>query len=188
MSNDDRTRVPGFVCANPECPESFPLEQRFAVQLRGRVVVIANSQVGVDNPARYWLDVAGAVASKGVAWCGAFSLWVLRQAGLTRRRWVTGLGYIYTDENGDRCKKPWLPIVNRPQPGDVVYFTEKQHYGLVDSVAERSVVIVAGNTPTVKRYEVPRAKVAAFYSIDEVVRFEARRLMKLATTESQGTA
>jgi hypothetical protein len=164
-----------------------PLVQRMAVQLRGRVVVIANSQVGVDNPRQYWLDVAGAIPGKGIAWCGAFSLWVLRKAGLTTRRWVTGLGYIYTDASGNRCKDPWLPIVMNPQPGDVAYFTEHQHYGLVDAVSEKTVVLVAGNCPSVKRYEVPKRRPAAYYSIDEIVRFEAQRLTNIGNGGSDGS-
>jgi|WetSurMetagenome_2_1015567.scaffolds.fasta_scaffold00908_11 hypothetical protein len=179
MTEPTGMKVSSFVCTNPDC-DGVPLDRRMAVQLRGRVVVIANSQVGVDNPKRYWLDVAGAIPGKGIAWCGAFSLWVLRQATLTRRRWVTGIGYIYVDESGNRTKEPWLPIVMNPQPGDVAYFTEHQHYGLVDSVGEKTVVLVAGNCPTVKRYEVPKSKAAAYYSIDEIVMFEAKRLSDLA--------
>ena len=139
--------------------------------MRMRVIAIARTQVGQDDPSAYWLDVLGSVPQKGIHWCGAFVLWTLRTVLAVDWKWVPGLGFIYCDSDGNRLAIPRLPVVASPRVGDVAYYDKPfQHYALVESalVCER-VALIAGNMPEVRQYEQPLAKASAYYSIAPIL-------------------
>jgi hypothetical protein len=106
-------------------------------------------------------------------WCGAFTLFCLKQAGLAQSIfWRDGIGYV----EPNRFDK-----VKIPQPGDVAYFAKNSHYAIVENVRtlpSGAVVFdsIDGNqgktlaTPSIKRYSSRAVEnVAAFYSIESLL-------------------
>jgi hypothetical protein len=142
-----------------------------ALDKRARVVALAASQVGVTDPRLYWLDAFGSWSEglRKFAWCGVFALWCLRNAGLTSRHWISGLGFIWVDSAGKRSKSPYLPTTSTPAAGDIAYFDKPyQHYAIVEEVDGTTIHLIAGNTPNVSRSTTTRSK-AVFYSIAPLV-------------------
>jgi murein DD-endopeptidase MepM/ murein hydrolase activator NlpD len=97
--------------------------------LRERIVQIAQSQLGVsERPAGSNCTPYGPCA----AWCAMFTTWVWDRAGIPAvripsnylvsqlRRWAQQRGL-------------WEPAASRPQPGDMVVFSD-QHVALVEQV------------------------------------------------------
>ncbi len=106
-------------------------------------------------------------------WCGAFTLFCLKQAGLALDIfWKDAVGYVEPHH---------LKHVRIPEPGDVAFFTHNSHYAVVEAVRQLpsgAVVFdsVDGNqgktlaTPSIKRYSGRAVEsVAAFYSIGSLL-------------------
>jgi hypothetical protein len=145
------------------------------VAARLRVIEYASSQIGTTDPRPYWLDAYGFIPSPlgNYAWCGVFALWALRQARLTSRRWVAGLGFIYVDANGKASKTPWLRQLapsEVPAMGDIAYYDQPfQHYALVEEVSGDRVHVIAGNTPNVSRSQPLLSKATSYFSIASIL-------------------
>ncbi len=106
-------------------------------------------------------------------WCGAFTLYCLKQAGLALEIfWKDGIGYVEPNH---------FRHVKIPEPGDVAYFAHNSHYAIVEAVHTSPMGgvffdSIDGNqgktlaTPSIKRYS-SRAieSVAAFYSIESLL-------------------
>src|ERR1700690_1872672 len=133
------------------------------VDKRSLVVNAAMSQVGSGDAQKYWDATApGVTANKSLAWCGAFALWAIKQAGLAGSWfWQLGKGFLYQ-----------LPITHSPQPGDVAYFSKMQHHAVVQSVnPDGTVNLINGNGAggKVSLSTSPQSAVAAFYSIQPLL-------------------
>lgn len=131
---------------------------------RIKVVRAAASQLGVQNPDKYWALVQPGLVNSGKAWCGGFALWALKQAGLALNTpWQIGKGF--TEVNG-------LPRTKNPQPGDIAYFDQPyQHHAIVTSNDGQTVNTIdgnqAGNTVAVKTR--PLSAATAYYSIQPFI-------------------
>lgn len=143
-----------------------------ALTLRKRVITIASTQIGQDDPSAYWQDVLGYVPPKTIAWCGAFVLWDLRLVFAVDWKWVPRLGFIYVDNDGNRLDVPRLPSVSVPSVGDIAYYDKPfQHYAFVESVETSEhnltsrVHVIAGNTPDVSRFTENIRRASRYYSI-----------------------
>lgn len=146
--------------------EAFDL----SMQRRNAVVAMARTQLGATSAEPYWAEVLGYAPSQSLPWCGAFALWALRRALGIDWRWVPGRGFIYVDNEGLPLARPRLPIVSRPQAGDVAYYDQPyQHHAIVAEVQGDRVLLVAGNTPNVSEYTEPLSKATAYYSIAPIV-------------------
>jgi hypothetical protein len=99
---------------------------------RQAVVNIALSQVGEQDPDKYWAEVCPALKGNPstISWCGGFALWCLREAGLVNWNWIQGLGFTEVVHNGYR-----LPKVKRPEPGDIAVYQENWHHAIVERVS-----------------------------------------------------
>jgi hypothetical protein len=133
---------------------------------RSKVVNVALSQLGEQNPDKYWEEIQPAFLGNphGIAWCGGFALWVLRQAGLTDWTWQIGKGFASR-----------LPITHDPQPGDIAYFDHLQHHAIVRSIKDGILTSIDGNQSPGERVlvrERPVSEVKAFYSIAPLVHKE----------------
>lgn len=122
----------------------------------------------------YWRRVLGA-AWKGPfpnAWCAAFALWSLKEAGL-----APGVIQIVNNVNGkgfgfcEPCALPHVPWTEA-QPGDVCYFEKYQHHAILERVDGEHIWTVDGNQPAIDRHgpqgSLParhHSSVAVFYSI-----------------------
>ena len=131
---------------------------------RQKVVKIAKSQVGPQNPDKYWAVVAPSLMGNptGIAWCGGFALWALRQAGLTNAMWPIGSGISQI-----------LPSTTNPQPGDVAYFNAPyQHHAIVDHIDGTTLYTIDGNQSPGEQV-LPRTRqvkdATAFYSIQPLI-------------------
>jgi len=133
------------------------------LDIRLRVVNAAISQIGPQDPQRYWQDVIPEHPGFSGEWCGGFALWAIRQAGIAQDvHWKMGLGFCYQ-----------LPVISSPLPGDIAYFDKPyQHHAIVESVLHGMVNTIDGNQPgdTVARRTRPVESVTAFYSIDPFIR------------------
>jgi hypothetical protein len=131
-------------------------------EARLRVVACAENELDSTDPRPYWTDALGYIPEpmNRYAWCGVFALYCLRRAGLVDWKWIVGRGFVYKDG------KQRLPIVTKPEPGDVAYFDQPyQHYAIVEAVGSDGVHVIAGNTPNVSRSVVPAGRDVVYYSI-----------------------
>lgn len=102
---------------------------------------------------------------RGADWCGYFALRTLQRAGLARGvKWVQSRGFI---------GPLGLPLVSRPEPGDIVYVHEPfRHQAIVvnyDPITGM-VTSIDGNQPGIE----PRVRFVkngniAFYSIQPLI-------------------
>lgn len=136
---------------------------------RIRVVKAAASQLGVQNPDKYWALVNPGLVSSGKAWCGGFALWVLKQAGLAPNMlWHTNQnreGYGFAEVYR-------LPKTKNPQPGDIAYYDQPfQHHAIVTANDGRTVSTIDGNQAgnTVAPRERPLSSATAYYSIQPLL-------------------
>lgn len=129
---------------------------------RSAVVAAAVAEIGPGDTPRYWRSCGIAPAPKpgtrGGAWCGAFVLSCLHDAGLALGvKWLPGTGFIWPQR---------LPVTKDPEPGDVLYLDQPwQHHGVVESFVDGVLVSIEGNTPTVQRRTRTSTKGITFYSI-----------------------
>lgn len=131
---------------------------------RQAVIDIALSQVGKQDPDKYWSEVCIDLVGSGKAWCGGFALWCLRQAGVTNRYWLPRLGFVY--------QKPQLRATLNPETGDIAYIDQPyQHYALVVNVVGETIYTIDGNQAgeTVSPRERERFEFTSFYSIESLL-------------------
>lgn len=132
---------------------------------RERILEVAKGELGSKDAEGYWADVLpGATTYPEGMWCGAFVLWVLREAGVTDRTWKLGSGFLLSGQGGSQKN---FPLTKTPQPGDVAYFDQPfQHHAIVERVEGDRVHLIAGNTPTrdVARQTKP-VRDAKFFSV-----------------------
>ncbi len=83
-----------------------------AIDARARVVARARAELGVQDPNKYYRDVAPAFIGHphDKAWCGVFALWCYVKEELCDWTWTPdGAGFVHR-----------LQRTQRPEPGDVV--------------------------------------------------------------------
>jgi hypothetical protein len=141
-----------------------------AEELRARVVEIAKSYLGNQDPDLFWNRVCPALCGNPhkVAWCGGFALSCLHEAGITDKPWTPGRGFLLTP--------PRLLMTNDPRPGDIAYFDQPlQHHAIVCEVTDETIFTVDGNQgkAPVERVELrehPRkGSKVVFFSIGSLV-------------------
>jgi hypothetical protein len=109
-------------------------------ELRAKVVAIAESYVGPQDPDRFWSRVCPKLCGNPhlVSWGGGFALSCLHEAGITDKPWTRGKGFLLTP--------PKLPRTNQPKPGDIAYFDDPvPHHAIVREVTEEMLFTVEGN-------------------------------------------
>jgi hypothetical protein len=132
---------------------------------RIKVVKAAASQLGVQNPDKYWSVVNPGLVASGKAWCGGFALWALKQAGLA----PTAFWHTNANHEGYGFAEVYsLPKTHSPLPGDIAYYDQPyQHHAIVTANDGVTVSTIdgnqAGNTVAVKTR--PLSSATAYYSI-----------------------
>lgn len=119
------------------------------------VLRLAVADIGLALGDAVWAEVNPAL--RGKAWCGAWVLSKLRQAGLTNATWTMGSGFV---------AKLRLPLTTKPQPADIAYWDQpRQHFALVESLDP--LVTLDGNSTggVVRRKTHLSGHVPLFYSI-----------------------
>jgi hypothetical protein len=133
---------------------------------RIRIVEIARSQVGLVNSGKtvemdatgkktrqgwqslleYFNTAAPGVWSDNVvkykqpglpSWCGIFSLWAMKSAGMNVGNWRQGVGI--SGVSGIRQ-------TSNPQPGDIAYIAKNQHHAIVVNVDGNTITTIDGNS------------------------------------------
>lgn len=107
------------------------------------------------------------------AWCGAFALWALHQAGL-------GLDLRWRFESTTDKRSGFLYALAKtkaPKPGDIAYLDQPwQHHAIVSAVDGDTVHTIDGNQgplSPVKAHEAPLKHWTGFYSIGALLRPKA---------------
>lgn len=140
------------------------------------LMVRAGDAAGVHAlVARYWAEVADAPVNPAhlPAWCGAFALWCLHQAGLgLELRWR------FPTEHSSRSGFLWaLERTAEPAAGDIAYLDQPfQHHAIVSSVDGPLVHTIDGNQGPHAPVTVntrPVAHWTAFFSIASLLPSEA---------------
>jgi hypothetical protein len=129
---------------------------------RDRIIEIASAEIGPGRRADYWREVLGYDPGPGKAWCGAFCLFVLHQAGLARdHKWgIDGSGMVGPLK---------LRRTSTPSRGDIVYLDAPfQHHALFDYEYDGWVHSVDGNQPDVRQKK-RRKEGLAFFSISSLL-------------------
>lgn len=126
---------------------------------RNLVVSVALYELECGDPTgqKYWPGV-GVERPYPKHWCGAFALWCLRQAGLCTWSWSIGKGFAFR-----------LHTTKTPEPGDIAYYSRKQHHAIVERVEGDTVHTVDGNQPGIKTRARPLKAAAAYYSIRSLI-------------------
>lgn len=144
------------------------LISKVARSSRQKVVDAALTQLGEQDPDKYWGIVQPAMVKTGAAWCGGFALWALKQAGLASNiDWTVGKGFIFKGASGRS-----LPITKSPQPGDIAYFNNLQHHAVVKEVNGPELVTIDGNQGPGEQVKLRTRNigaVTAFYSIEPLL-------------------
>lgn len=137
----------------------------FVKDPRQKVVKAAKGEVGPQNPDKYWSEVQPALMGNptGIAWCGGFALWALKQAGLTEANWEIGKGFA----------SRLLNTTKTPQPGDIAYYDQPfQHHAIVEKVDGNNVYTIDGNQSpgeqVLERVR-PLNAATAYYSIESLI-------------------
>lgn len=115
-----------------------------------RVIAIAASQIGYtesprgSNRTKYWSDLG---VNQGQQWCGGFTTWCLRKAGMSMSKIKSFTGanpyHIPTMKVNSKRKKT---STQTPRPGYLVLFTW-QHVALVEKVLPNGdIQTIEGNT------------------------------------------
>lgn len=134
---------------------------------RDRIIEIASAEIGPGRRADYWLEVLGYDPGVSKAWCGAFCLWVLHQAGLAREhKWgIDGSGMVGPLH---------LRRTTTPSRGDILYADKPfQHHALFDYEYDGFVHSIDGNQPDVRQKK-RRKEGFAFFSISNLLESDAR--------------
>jgi hypothetical protein len=129
--------------------------------LRDAVTQWAEAHLGEVNPAQYWeIVLPEAKPPYPPHWCGAFTLAMLRIAGLTTWSWEVGKGFLYR-----------LEVTDFPKPGDICYRKKKQHHAICLKTSPKRIVAVGGNVDQGKTvdYQVFMRSDTVVYSIQPLV-------------------
>jgi hypothetical protein len=137
---------------------------------RDAIVATAVSQLGPQDPDKYWTVVCPALRGrpKTVAWCGGFALWCLR-ATPDACEWPGGHPWDWAIGKGFAAR---LPVTTIPAPGDIAYIAEPfQHHAIVERVEDFSVYTIDGNQSPGERVTRRRRPIedAIYFSIAPLV-------------------
>jgi hypothetical protein len=114
---------------------------------------------------RDWTD-AQVDAYQYKHWCGGFALFCVKAAGLAPDvAWRDAIGFVEPHR---------LPKVKIPQPGDVAWFIQNQHYAIVERVRGNEFDSIDGNqgtvqSPCIKLRSRLLTSVKFFYSIQPFI-------------------
>ena len=146
-----------IVRANPDLLEPDSVEPNV---MRKRLLDLARADIGREMQREVWLDVNPALI--GVkAWCQAWYLSKLRQAGLTTATWRMGGAFPVP-----------LTIVSTPKLGDMAYWHEpRQHGAMVESTDPQLVTIDGAQKGNIvaRVYHHSGAAKPLYYSIDSLL-------------------
>ncbi len=91
-------------------------------------------------------------------WCGIFSVYATKKAGIDLGFWQVGMGV---------SSFGTLEPTDNPQPGDIGYFTEKQHHCIIKAVNGDTIESIDGNSgnfsEVIERTR-PRSQFHAFFT------------------------
>lgn len=111
-----------------------------------KIIEIAQSQInyreGPNNATKYgaWYGM------DNQPWCAMFISWCAAQAGISEKI-IPKLAYVpymvdfFKAQKRYRSKKLYWP-----SPGDIIFFGDASHVGLVESVSGNTIVTIEGNT------------------------------------------
>ncbi|HEY9830853.1 MAG TPA: peptidoglycan-binding protein [Stenomitos sp.] len=118
-------------------------------------------EVAYGDRQRWNLQSVQCFGVKGLpAWCGIFTLWAIKSAGVNICNWGGGISR--------QIRRQRAPNES-PLPGDIAYLHKNQHHCMVVLVhSDRSVVTVDGNSwmGGVQLTSRPRGSIAAFFDVD----------------------
>ncbi len=127
----------------------------------------ANS--GSRNYTKYHRDLG---VTNGLAWCGFFCWWVLKQAGVQAGTYPASGSTNYMTSYFKNKGTFMSPKTYTPKPGDIIFFDSDwdgicNHVGIVESVVNGSVTTIEGNhsDKVARRYNAQNAKVMGYGSI-----------------------
>lgn len=130
---------------------------------RARILDAAKAEIGNGRRADYWLSALGYDPGPKKAWCGAFCLWAMHEAGV-------GLDVTWGIDGTGLVSRAKLPSTRTPQRGDIVYIHKPfQHHALFDYEHDGWVWTVDGNQPGVSEKRRRKADITAFYSIQPLI-------------------
>lgn len=179
--------IHGNLSSNTLTPQVIALDS-VSDPRRVKIVAIARSQVGLVNSGKpgeldatgkktrqgwqnlleYFHTAAPSVWSDNVvkykqsglpSWCGIFSLWAVKSAGVSVGNWRQGVGI--SGVSG-------IKQTSNPQSGDIAYIAKNQHHAIVVSVEGNTITTIDGNSGRiggeVTENRRSRSKFAGFYT------------------------
>jgi CHAP domain len=107
-----------------------------------------------------WSDEVVKYQKAGLpSWCGIFSLWAVKSAGLDVGNWRQGVGI--SGVSG-------IKQTSNPQPGDIAYIAKNQHHAIVAKVEGNTITTIDGNSGRmggeITENKRSRSKFAGFYT------------------------
>lgn len=139
-----------------------------SVEIQTKRIAVASAalrEVGNSDAVKYWSRVRREPPPYPHAWCGAFALWCLKEAGLASDiYWRDVLGFLMV-------RPHVLEIVHAPDTGDIAYFNHNQHHAVVCHATNGIVRLVNGNGEKgkVTISDTPLENVSYFFSIGRLL-------------------
>lgn len=113
---------------------------------REKIMKIAASQVGYKESGKDITKYGAWYGMNGNPWCAMFVSWCAAQAGvpqsvIPKKSYVPDIVSFYISRGRYRTRGSYTP-----KKGDIVFFGESDHVGLVEGVSGNNVITIEGNT------------------------------------------
>ena len=113
---------------------------------RDRIIKIAASQIGYKETGDDWTKYGAWYGMNGNPWCAMFVSWCANQAQIPQGI-IPKLAYVpyivnfFLQRGRYKARGSYTP-----RKGDIVFFGDSDHVGLVEGVSGNNVITIVGNT------------------------------------------
>lgn len=113
---------------------------------RDQIMKIAASQIGYKETGDDWTKYGAWYGMNGNPWCAMFVSWCAAQAKIPQDI-IPKMAYVPYIITWFKSRGRYKPLGSyTPRKGDIVFFGDSDHVGLVEGVSGNNVVTIEGNT------------------------------------------
>lgn len=113
---------------------------------RERIIQIAASQIGYKETGDDWTKYGAWYGMNGNPWCAMFVSWCAAQAQIPQNI-IPKMAYVPYIITWFKSRGRYKPLGSyTPRKGDIVFFGDSDHVGLVQGVSGNNVITIEGNT------------------------------------------
>jgi len=113
---------------------------------RDRIIKIAASQIGYKETGNDWTKYGAWYGMNGNPWCAMFVSWCAAQAQIPQSV-IPKMAYVPYIITWFKNRGWYKPLGSyTPRKGDIIFFGDSDHVGLVQGVSGNNVITIEGNT------------------------------------------